>query len=187
MELPGNPCSAFKQTNKLPKERSAGNYSQLPARVQLRYKEGMKKKNNRSSPLHTQPFHRGCAQLCVQLEVQGRDSPTGAQAHHGPALLQLNKGRATAGRGRGAGGSTELNHSIILDQEKHLCVQEQWVQAVPFCARCHLIPCTADTYRNPAAPTPLAFLCKGKNQHQRAIKVQVGKVNTLLASPPGGE
>lgn len=184
MELPENPCSAFKLTNKLPKERSAGNYRQLPAQVQLGYKEGMKK--TKSLPVHAHPFHRARA-VCVQLELQGRDSPTGAQAHDGPAPLWLNKGRATAGRGRGAGGSTELNHSIMLDQEKHLCVREQRVQAVPFCARCHLIPCAADTSRKPAAPTPLAFLCQRINQHQRAIKGQVRKVNTLLASPPGGE
>lgn len=179
MELPGNPCSAFKLTNKLPKERSAGNYIQLPARVQLRYKEGMKKPKVYLC-MHNPSTGRV---LCVQLEMQGRDSPVGVQAQDGPAPLQLNKGRATAGRGRGAGGSTELNRSIISDQEKHLCVREQRVQAVPFCARCHLIPCTAGTYRNPAAPTPLAR----KNQHQRAIKVQVGKVNTLLACPPGGK
>lgn len=183
MDLPGNPCSAFKLTNKLPKERSAGNYSQLPARVQLRYKEGTKKLKGYLC-MHKPSIGQ---ELCVQLEMQERDSPMGVQAHEGPAPLQLNKGRATAGRGRGAGGSAELNHSIILDQEKHLCVPEQWVQAVPFCAHCHLIPCTADTYRNPAALTPLAFLCKRKNQHQRAIKVQVGKANTLLASPPEGK
>lgn len=65
----------------------------------------------------------------------------------------------------------ELNHSIILDQEKHLCVRELRVQAVPFCARCHLIPCTADTYRKPAAPTPLShFFAKGKTNTSEQSK-----------------
>lgn len=73
MELPGNPCSAFKLTNKLPKERSAGNYIQLPARVQLRYKEGMKKPKVYLC-MHNPSTGR---ELCVQLEMQGRDSPVG--------------------------------------------------------------------------------------------------------------
>lgn len=95
MDVPGNPCSAFKLTNKLPKERSAGNYSQLPARVQLGYKEGTKKLKGYLC-MH-KPSNRARA-VCAAGDA-GKGQPHGVQAHEGPAPLQLNKGRATAGRG----------------------------------------------------------------------------------------
>lgn len=71
-------------------------------------------------------------ELCVQLEMQGGNSPMGVQAHDGPAPLWLNKGRGTAGGGEEQEALQSESLHYIGAREAALCPRAGY-------KRCHSV------------------------------------------------